>query len=509
MTTDPSKEPTGMDGQRRWRHSSLRRTAQASARLGRRYCELFVALTGATALSLAAATGKWEVVAGVAGGLVSLLLLVRFPRVHWLMFFGIMPWFFRQSDVGVSLFDAAFAVYLATLLGGWWVRALLSRQQEILWERKDVFFLAVLLGTATSSIVAVSRGATLLDWARDWALFAMGAFYFVFRSTFRQERDFRYYAFLLVVLSASLAVWGMFNLRQQVLEAIYAYQIRGVKGVNAVYLIGFFLSVSFYLYSRRGVERLLWALVSSLIAGGIVVSYTRTIWAGTIAALIAMVVLLPWQQRRRLLAGIAIVAAVFLVSGWIVLGSSFPVVMQLVANRALTVKSGAKVASLIERRDESIHVLKLLRQPDIAVAGVGPANEHVYYDSYLGTTVRSRFVHNGLLALMFKFGIPLGIFIYGFHLAMVAKGIGCYIRSRHTRWEPYVLPFTLSLIGTTVMDWTTNAFMLRSGALFLAMLYAGVAIADRLIRQDASQRSHRNSASAAPLSIHPTGSGTP
>jgi hypothetical protein len=428
--------------------------------------------------------------------------------VHWFLFFGVMPWFFRQSDVGVSLVDAAFAVYLATLLGGWWIRALLRRQQDIVWERKDVFFLAVLVGTAASSIVAISRGATFLDWAREWALLALGAFYFVFRSTFRQERDFRYYTLLLVVLSASLAVWGMLNLRQQVLEAIYAYQIRGVKGVNAVYLIGFFLSVSFYLYSRRGMERLLWALVSSLIAGGIVVSYTRTIWAGTTAALVAMIVLLPWQQRRRLLAGMATVAAVFVLSGWIVLGSSFPVVMQLVANRALTVKSGAKVASLIERRDESVHVLKLLRQPDIAIAGLGPANEHVYYDSYLGRTVRSRFVHNGLLALMFKFGIPLGIFIYGFHLAMVLKGIGCYIRSRHTRWEPYVLPFTLSLIGTTVMDWTTNAFMIRSGTLFLAMLYAGIAIVDRLLREDAQQSSHRSSASAAPLSSHPPGSGT-
>lgn len=86
----------------------------------------FVALTVAAVLSLAAAMGKWEVVAGIAGGLVSLLVLVRFPRVHWFMFFGIMPWFFRQSDVGVSLFDAAFAVYLATLLGGWWVRAWLG-----------------------------------------------------------------------------------------------------------------------------------------------------------------------------------------------------------------------------------------------------------------------------------------------------------------------------------------------------------------------------------------------
>lgn len=483
-------------------------TAHTLTRSSRKYRELFAVILGCAILGLAAATGKWEIIAAIAGGILSLVLLLRFPRVHWFLFFGIMPWFFRQSDVGVSIFDAVFAVYLTLLLGGWWIRAFLGRQEDIVWERKDVFYLAVLLGTVSSCVVAVSRGATLLDWAREWALVAMGAFYFVFRSTFEEERDFRYYAILLVVLSASLAVWGMFNVRQQVLEALYAYQIRGVKGVNAVYLIGFFLSVSFYLYTQRAVQRLLWALVASLIAGGIVVSYTRTIWVGTFAALVAMILLLPWQQRRRLIAGMAIVTAVFVLSGWIILGSSFPVVMQLVVHRALTIKSGAKVASLVERRDESIHVLELLRQPDIAVAGIGPANKHVYYDSYLGTTVRSHFVHNGLLALMLKFGIPLGIFIYGFHLAMVVKGIVCYIRSRRSRWEPYVLPFTLSLIGTTVMDWTTNAFMIRSGALFLAMLYAGVAIADRLIREDAMQSSHRSSVSAMPLSMHPTGSGT-
>jgi hypothetical protein len=469
--------------------------------------ELGAALGVAGVVAAAAATGKWEVVVGIACSIMALMTMIRYPRVHWLLFFGIMPAFFRQGDAGVSLFDAAMAGYLALLLIGWWIYALAARREDIVWERKDAFFLAVLLATVASSVVAVSRGADLLNWAREWALVAMGAFYFVFRSIFQRESDFRYYVFLLVVLSASLAIWAVFNIRQQVFDAIYAYQIRGVKGVNAVYLIGFFLSVSLYLYRQRWWEQVLWAIVASVIASGIVISLTRTIWIGTAAALCVMVVLVPWKQRRRLVTALVIVAAGFFISAQVVLGPSFPVVMKLLANRAISVKSGAKVASLIERRDESLHLLNLLGRPEIATVGIGPANEIVYYDSYLGTTVRSHFQHNGLLGLLIKFGIPIGVCIYGFHLAMVLKSVRCYIRSRNTRWEPYVLPFTLSLIGTSVMDWTTNAFMIRSGMLFLAMLYAGVAIVDRLLREDACSVGKGDSVSGALANNHRVDSG--
>lgn len=218
--------------------------------------------------------------------------------------------------------------------------------------------------------------------------------------------------------------------------------------------------------------------------GGIITSFTRTVWVGSAVALLAMVALLPMTQRLRLIAALSIGAVIVLTTLQILLGPVFPIFMRVVGARAETIKNVPRQASIIERRDESRRILHLLTRPDIALTGIGPGNRYVYYDSYLGKPIRTHFTHNGALGLLLKFGIPVGVFLYSFHLMMVAKSIRCYWRSRHTRWEPYVLPFTLALIGTTVMDFTTNAFFLRSGALFLAMLYAGIAIADRLLQQD-------------------------
>lgn len=446
--------------------------------------ELGASILAAALLAVLASTGQWYAIAGVGAGLLSALILLRFPRLHWVMFFAILPVYFRQSDVEVSAFDILMAAYLATLLVVWLVWVLTLRRSELLWERAEVVLWLALVFSLFSAVVAIVRGGTLLNWAREWALVAMVAYYFVFRSTFSSPRQFRFYAVLLVLLSASLAVVAAFNFRQQVLEALYAYQIRGVKGVNAVYLIGFFLSIALLLYRERWWERVLWFACASIIAGGIVLTYTRTVWVGSIVAIVVMLVVLPTVQRLRLLVAMGIATVLIGSVAQLVFGNVVDVVGRVIVHRFLSVKTATKETSVRERRDELRRVLSLLQRPDIAAAGIGPGGKYVYYDSALGKPVRTHFLHNGMVGLMVKFGIPLGLTFYLFHLLMLAKSIRCYVRSRRTPLEPYVLSFTLTLIGTTVMDWTTNAFFLRSGCLFLAMLYAGVVIAERLLGQE-------------------------
>jgi len=436
----------------------------------------------AALLAALASTGQWLVVAGSGAGLATLWLMVERPQFHWVAFFAIMPVYFRQSDVEVSAFDILMAAYLATLLLGWLLWALALRRSELAWDRMDLILWIALIGSVGSLGVSIVWGVTPLNWAREWALVAMVAYYFVFRTTFSGLEQFRFYATLLVLLSASLSVQGVLNFRQQVVEAIYAFQIRGVKGVNAVYLIGFFLSIMLMLFRERWWERVLWFGFAAIIGVGIVISYTRTIWVGAAVAIVAMLVLVPTVQRIRLLVVIGLSALVLGGIVQVVFGNAVGVVGRVIANRALSIKTATKEASVIERRDEMRRVLSLLtNRPEITLAGIGPGNKFVFYDTYLGKPVRTHFLHNGMVGLMFKFGIPLGLTFYLFHLLMLARSIRCYFRSRRTALEPYVLPFTLSLIGTTVMDWTTNAFFLRSGFLFLAMLYAGVAIAERLL----------------------------
>lgn len=445
---------------------------------------LSVGLAVSFLIGAAAATGEWIVTASIGAATVALAFLRRYPMVHWVVFFGIMPVYFRQSDVGVSLFDLGMAVYLALLLLGWLIYALAVAQDQLVWERKDVLLWLGLGATVFSSFSAHAHGVSLLDWAREWALIAMLGFYFLFRSTFATDKKFRFYAGLMVILSVSLAVWGMINVRQQAFELLYAYQLRGFKGVNAVYLIGLFMSISLALYARSIPRRIGLMVLSVVIMGGVIISFTRTIWVGSAVALLAMMVLLPTTQRLRLMAVLSIGTVIVFTTLRVLLGPVFPIVMRVIGARAETIKNAPRQASVIERRDESRRLLHLLTSPEITLAGIGPGNRYVYYDSHLGTPVRTHFTHNGALGLLLKFGIPIGVLLYSFHLMMVAKSIRCYLRSRHTRWELYVLPFTLSLIGTTVMDFTTNAFFIRSGALFLAMLYAGVAIADRLLQRD-------------------------
>ncbi|MCX7930033.1 MAG: hypothetical protein N2663_04870 [Chlorobi bacterium] len=443
-----------------------------------------IAIVAAIVLAGAAATGVWYVLAGIIAGLVAVVFMVKVPRLHWLAFFAILPVYFRQNDADVTIFDAGMAAYLATLLTGWFVWAITVRRYQLVWERKDVFLWIALIATLLSGLSATMQGGRLFDWAREWALVAMAAYYFVFRSAFATADDFRFFTVLLVLMTLGLSVTGLLTFRQQIFEALYAYQIRGVKGVNAVYLIGFLLSISLLLYRERWWERLLWFLSAGVIGSGIVISYTRTVWAGAAVAIVTMLVLLPALQRIRLAVALSVAGTLSVVIGWIVLGPTLPLVGKILGHRAATIINPTKQISVAERRDETQHLLRMLTIPQIALAGIGPGTKFVFYDSSFGKTVRSHFVHSGVLALLIKFGIPIGGLLYLFHLMMLVKSLRCYLRSRRTQWEPYVLPFTLSLLGSTVMDWTTNAFVLRSGFLYLAMLYAGVVIAERLLQQN-------------------------
>ncbi|MCX7936884.1 MAG: O-antigen ligase family protein [Chlorobi bacterium] len=443
----------------------------------------------------AAATGQWYIVVAVGAAGITLRLLIRYQRLHWVVFFGIMPWYFHQVEEGISVFDIVMAAYLASLLLGWFVWVLAVRREELMWNRSDAILWLGLIGSLFSAISAVSRGISFLDWAREWAMLATVGYYFVLRSLFSTEDGFEFYVRLLVLMTVSLVVIGVLNFREQILQALYAYQIRGTRGVNAVYLIGFFLSVSLFLFARRLGYRLLWLVVAGLIVGGIIATYTRTVWVGTAVGILVMLVLLPSRQRWRLV--VALAGGIVIIYGIarVVLGPAYPTVSRLITYRFLTLRTATKQASIIERRDETRQVLHLLSRPDVAVAGIGAGNRYVYYDSYLGKPVLTHFTHNGMLGLLLKFGIPVGLTVYLFHLVMVAKSFVSYFRSRHTRWEPYVLPFTLTLFATTIIDWTTNAFLMRSGAMFLGMLYAGIAIADRLIAREIS-RSYGNDLTA-------------
>lgn len=448
------------------------------------------ACIAAGVFALVAAMGEWLVPLGIGAGVATLAIATRYPMLHWWIFFLLMPYYFRAGEEGFSVVDAVMAVYFVSVLVGWLVWTVVVRRKKILWEWKDVVLLLAIVGTLANAAVAVTTGrATLFAWAREWALLAMMGYYFVFRTEFASKQMLRYYVYLLVVVALGISVWGIVMFREQVLQALFAYQLKGIKGVNAPYLAGLLLAMSLYLHGKKWLPRIGWLLCSAIIGAGIVATYTRTIWLAGAFMLLAMVLLLPWKQQVRMLVLVGVSTAFIVGVAQFSVGEFLPIVGKTITKRALSAQRGIRDPALTERRDETGRLLRYLRQPDIALAGYGMGAKYVYYDTFLGKPVRVHFVHNGALSLIFKLGIPLGLLLYSLHLTMVVKGLRCYWRSRRTEYEPYVLPLALTLVTVTIIDATTNAFLLRSGAIFLAMLYAGIAIADRLLQQGAALQS--------------------
>lgn len=388
---------------------------------------------------------------------------------------------------GTQPTEVLYGLYYMAFLGHWYLtRIFLYRER--LFETRESRVLMLFLVLATASVgLTIVFGGDLRFFIGEWLSLSFLALYFPVREVVTRHRNGLKAVMAAVLL---LALWvfvrNVLNYQQILLDAAYAWQVTRGRAVTntSILMVPLFVSLVYLLHAPKLRKAWLSGLAFAVFFAGLIISQSRGYWVAFAGACVVLLILMPGKQRFRLIGiGTASVAGIVGI-GYLVLGDVFILVATGLLDRVLSIGSAATTdISLINRfRETAVVMGKVMENP---VLGYGMGVPFRFWDlTFLPPFHHvTTFLHNGYVALWYKFGIwGLGMVLY-FWATAIWRAIQAY----RLKGSPFLRLVNLGvagiLISFVISSITSNPFYIND-PMFMFGIATGVAAgADQLLRQ--------------------------
>lgn len=409
--------------------------------------------------------------AGVA--LVALVVLLRHPLLHLGVVLGLGVTVL-STEPGIQASEALYGLYYVGYLAGWFFLRIVVEPRPIAPHAVDKLVAIFLLGVAASVVPSLLWGASPAAWASEFAAMLLLAFYFPVREALAEQRHgptMLLGVVALLVLAVSLR--NVVNYRALVTSAILAEVIGGrrVDMNNAVLLLGLGIGLGLVASLRQRAAVLGVAGAFAVTVAAALVTQSRALWAvglgmGGVAFLLA-----SGPGKRRLAFGSVLLGVALFLGLLVLLGPKLPVIVQSFTRRFTTLGSAAtRDISLLARYYEGAFVLReALHSP---VLGHGMGVKYAQYEIIDQVTFKRSFVHNGYIALFYRFGVwGVGLVLAGWFGA-IGRGIRALRASATPLARGLALGSVVMLVGALVYHNTSNLLHNMDGVLVLMLAWA-------------------------------------
>lgn len=400
-------------------------------------------------------------------------------------------WLFRRPVLNLSVLIAAFVViadfeegiqpgevvyglYYLAFLGHWFWTRLFVYEDSIADEPEAKALLIFLVGVNLSAAVTLLFGGSLRLLIGEWVSISFLALYFPVREIVTRYRNGVYWILGAVAwVAVFILVRNLINYERALHDAEYAWEIlRGRAVTNtAVLLVPAVFSLVFLAQKSRLRWRLVSAVVFCAFLVGLILTQSRGYWVALAMSAMFLLIVVDWNARKRLFA-IGILATVSLtIIAYIALGDLFVLAATGIINRISSIGSATtEDISLVNRWRESTVVLgQILKNP---VLGYGLGVPYHFYDiQYIPPISTTKtFVHNGYLALWYKFGLwGLGLVLY-FWSRMIIRGLQVYRSAIQPVYRSIGLAGSVFLAAIVLTAITSNPFSINDPIFMFAVL---------------------------------------
>ncbi len=408
-------------------------------------------------------------------GAVVVVVLFRFPALNLgVVLVGYVV--LITTSPGIQVTEAIYGLYYLAYLAHWYgVRLLLHREQLIRSRVDWAAAFLIVFGLFGGAALGLAMGARPEDWVGEVLTFLMVLFYFPIKDACSRYR----YAPDLVF--ASMLWYGVFvafrnalGFREALESAARLIEISGARAaLNEVHLLVGVLSMLIFLVTAyRWRTRVLLLFPFLFFVAALLMTKARGFWVDALFGILILFFLLSTRERGRLLifsiGGLVLFA--FLVT--VVFSGIGRLLVQGVLDRFSTLETAAVAdISLVNRFNETASVWEKIRVNPILGYGLGAS--HTYYDWVYRATLTRPFVHNGFVALWFKFGVWGLLVTVTLWVGAIWAGIKAY-RSvwAPLRYRAYALSAAVSLIAILPSTNTSSPFFLDDSLLSFVMLTA-------------------------------------
>ncbi len=219
-----------------------------------------------------------------------------------------------------------------------------------------------------------------------------------------------------------LIAWNILQMRNNVVAAVYLYQMGRGSTDDTLASFTVILSVSFLMSFRRGWATTAWAIVLLLASIGVIISFKRDLYVATIICAMLVLFLGSNEERRRATIRLLMVAAVGLVSLAFLYFSShiFHLLLLSYGLRFMSTQHLGTDLSLVNRYVEWHYEWQaILRSP---IFGHGFGAQFRTFDMIRGFNSWMTFSHSSYLYMIFKTGFVGAILFFAAYFSFLAKG---------------------------------------------------------------------------------------
>jgi O-Antigen ligase len=408
-------------------------------------------------------------------GAVAIWYLFRHPLLNLTV---VLASFVLIADFeeGIQPTEVLYGLYYLGFLGHWFVTRLFMYKDHVFKRPEDKILFLFLVLMSLSFPLTVMFGGSMRDFMGEWLSLSLLAFYFPVREIVERHPKG------LVLIVGVLAFLGLFVLTRNILDyrkilsdASYAWQVtRGRSVTNQGFLmIPSIFSLLYLLYSSSWQTRALYAVVLLLSLAGLILTQSRGYWVAFLLGAFLIVIMVPTKYRVRLVGTGILTLAGIIGLGTLLFGDLILLIVTGLFDRFLSLGSAfTRDISLVNRFYESASVWEHIKNNPILGYGMGVS--YRFYDIIYNFSHEKSFIHNGYVAVFYKFGIWGSAMLFYVLASFWRRGVQAFRASGLTQFEQLTgLAVSAGFSAFALSAATQNPFY-SNDTMFIFAILAGI-----------------------------------
>ncbi len=279
---------------------------------------------------------------------------------------------------------------------------------------------------------------------------------------------------ILILILAYVLIRNFYYYQKIILQAVVSWQAEKARvATNELIIVsGLSIFLSYYSLSHNKVIQIFSYLLFFLFLLSLIITQSRGFWIAAFLSSCSIFVLSTKESKKRIFVSFFITLTIVTLSAFIFFNDLVYLIVNALSERFQSIGSGTQDTSLYDRWLETKTIFSLVIQNPIAGYGLGTefTRKVVVFDHF----IRTSYIHNGYLAVFYKFGI-LGFFLTSFiWYKIVREGTKTLLSQKNANSRIILTGIIGIVIGMFLLNLTSPIFLYFEGTLITTLFSAYV-----------------------------------
>jgi len=414
----------------------------------------------------------------------TVLLLILYPKFWLYVTLIISGIFFHGQDEGVSVLDAITAAYFLGSVVIWFIFHTLLNRRKTAYNLGDWLILTFFLFLLLNFFVALLNDSDLLQWIREYFLFSILLIYFPIRELIRTEQDLKKFLIFFSFIVIGVGIYQIFLYITKLNKiAEYAYQIKSGININqTLYTIASSFGFVFAFYQKKFKSEILLVIFTGIAIVFLIATFSRTFWVTLAAVIIILFLFFSFKKKLKIINYTLIISLILVGLAFIYFKDNLDLFFQIVFGRLTSATMGTKDPSVVARLMEWKEVTRQIFNAPLYGAGLG--TRFTFYFVIFEYTIHTNIIHNGFLYLIYRVGIPLSLFYFGYliyYFILSYDNLIYSLRTSNNFLKALAISNFMEFVILFIVNFTSAQFFQRDGIVITALLTVFISLNKRFI----------------------------